>query len=181
MLLLALLAPMVITVLTHKPPTRQEYKDIERRLQTFDIPRDSLPPGEFLLTECTRYQCHGVTDTSSKFGLACRDNRATHFGITDFIFIYLRVGHGDTMTIRNTDMDYTTMLELVACLHREFLAEQANSFPPMPQIAQWNLPVPSYEPHSVPLPYQWTCDESPGTIPLFSNSHTNIIDNLTHQ
>ena len=118
-----ILSCLVLTVLSHKPPTHQEYRDIARRLGHFDIPRDSLPPGEFLLAECDRYECQGVTDASGKFGLACRDKRAATL-FHDFIFIYLASGSEDAMRVRNTDMEYATMLELVECLRTEFLDEQ---------------------------------------------------------
>lgn len=116
---LLLLIVLITTAACYQAPTRLEYDEIQDRMRQIRIDRASLPPGDFSLTQCNRYVCRMITDAQSNTGLSCRDAHVRLFGIHDFIFFYFAV-EDNSLYIRNTDLDYITMSDLVECLKVEF-------------------------------------------------------------
>lgn len=115
-LLLTLCGLLAVAVSGYSAPMRNQYADIQSRLDQIVVSPSLLPPGPFTFAHCDDYTCDRVTDAADREGLACHGQTAEPFH--DFILLYLAAN--GSLSVRNTDQSYATMCAFVECLGKEF-------------------------------------------------------------
>jgi hypothetical protein len=106
-------------VYCHTPPTRIEFEYINNRLNGIIVKKSLIPKySPFTLEYCRHFRCKNINDSYEKETFCCFDKRKSK--TDDFIAFY--TGSKGEFYIRNTDMDYDTIIELLDCLELEFIS-----------------------------------------------------------
>ena len=95
-----------------KPPTRNEYNEVDARLALITIRMDTIPVSQFTLSpeDCGRYEC---SLSLHKTDLRCKES---HYDSTALLLFKPEGG----FKLSETNMNYTHLSRLAACLTLEF-------------------------------------------------------------